>query len=108
MEPYRRLLIGFAKLEDSILVPTWASPFSALFPALRRRHFLIALISLVAILSEILPIALANTPFSAATTKEAYETCTFLAMAILILMLLSVVILIFRPSRGLYDLRGNQ
>lgn len=99
MEPYHRLLLGGSKPEDSILVPVWMSPFSALFPSLRRGHFLIALVCFVSILSEFLPITLANISFSPAMTKDAYTGCTYVAMAVLIIMLGSVLALLFRPRQ---------
>jgi fluoride exporter len=98
MEPYRRLLLGGATAEDSILAPGWTSPFSAMIHSFRRRQFLVAQICFVSVLTEFLPIVLANIAFSPAMTKEAYFTCTYLAMIILTLMLISITILIFRPG----------
>jgi hypothetical protein len=97
MEPYHRLLLGGSEAKDSILVPVWMDPFSALFPSFRRGHFLIVLVCFVTILSEFLPITLANISFSPAVTKEAYTGCTYAAMAILTIMLGSILTLIFRP-----------
>ncbi|KAL3425230.1 hypothetical protein PVAG01_04511 [Phlyctema vagabunda] len=100
-EPYRRLLEGSAKPEDSILVYTYMSPISALASSLVRRHYLTSLISFVALLSEILPIALANIPFSPAATREAYSVCTYIAMAVLAIMILTLVLfVIFRHTRA--------
>jgi fluoride exporter len=104
MEPFRRLLLGGATAEDSILVPGWTSPFYAIIPSLRRRHFLVAQICFISILSEFLPIILANIAFSPAMTEEAYFTCTYLAMIILTLMLIGITILIFRPRHRLRPL----
>lgn len=104
MEPYRRLLLGGSKAEDSILIPVWMDPFSALLPSLRRGHFLVALICFVTILSEFLPIALANIGFSPAMTKTAYTVCNYLSMAILIIMLGSILTLIFRPRNHIKEL----
>jgi fluoride exporter len=104
MEPYRRLLLGGATAEDSILVPVWMSSFSAIIPSIRRRHFLVANICFISVLSEFLPIVLANIAFSPAMTEEAYFVCTYLAMSILGLMLISITILIFRPRHHLRPL----
>lgn len=99
MEPYRRLLLGSSKPEDSVLVPVWMSPLSAILPSLRRRHFLVTLICFISVLSEFLPITLANIAYTPAMTKRAYEICNAMSMGILGLMLLSILVLIFRPRR---------
>src|SRR5271168_2876143 len=83
------------------------SPFSAIIPSLRQKHFLIACIAFLSILSEFLPICLANITFSAATTQPAYETCNDISMVVLILMLISVLVLIFRPRKGVKKLPRN-
>jgi hypothetical protein len=97
LQPYHRLLLGSSYPQDSILVPTYMSPFSAIIPSLRRRHYLVALICFVSVLSEFLPICLANISFSPALTRQAYFTCTYISMIILILMVGSILVLIFRP-----------
>jgi hypothetical protein len=73
------------------------SPFSAIIPSLRRKHYLVALICFVSVLSEFLPICLANISFSPAMTREAYFTCTYISMVIIILMVGSILVLIFKP-----------
>jgi hypothetical protein len=79
-------------------------PFSAFIPSIRRRHFLISLICLVSILSEFLPITLANIPFSLATTEQAYQAWTYVTMSILAIMLVSTLVLIFRQRRHIRPL----
>lgn len=102
LEPYRRLIAGPSLADDSILVPIWVSPYSAVMPALRRRHFLVASIATVAILSEFLPILLANVPASEAVTELARVICTWLSVAILALMLVCAFGLMLRPASALY------
>jgi hypothetical protein len=75
-----------------------------LFPSLRQRHFLTAHIALLSILSEFLPICLANIAFSAATTETAYEICNDISLVILTLLLLSTLVLIFRPRHHVKQL----
>jgi len=104
MESYHQLLLGHAKPTDSILAPLHMSPLTALAPSIRRRHFVVALVSLVSLLTEFLPITLANIPFSDTQIKEAYDICNYIAMAILFLMLVSLTILIFRRRYNLRDL----
>jgi len=104
LEPYHRLLLGSATPDDSILVPVWMSPFSALLPSLRRGHYLISLVCFVTILSDLLPIALANIPFSPAMTKPAYRGCTYVSITVLAIMVLTLLVLIFRPRQHIRPL----
>ena len=83
------------------------SPFSAIIPSLRQKHFLIANIAFLSILSELLPICLANVTYSAATTQPAYEACNDISLAILILMLISMFVLILKPTKGVKRLPRN-
>ncbi|KAL5329724.1 hypothetical protein ACEPPN_003239 [Leptodophora sp. 'Broadleaf-Isolate-01'] len=100
LAPFSRLLHGSSHPNDSILVPIWTSPFTAIVPSLRRGHFFVALICFVSLLSEFLPICLANISFSPAITKKTYEVCNFISMGVLILMVGCILFLIGRPMRG--------
>ncbi|KAF8855234.1 hypothetical protein BDZ45DRAFT_746746 [Acephala macrosclerotiorum] len=93
---YANLLKGSASPQDSILLPSWQSPISAIIPSIRNGHYLTAIISFIAILTEFLPLFLANIPFSFGATKLAYTVCNYFSMAILILMTLSLLALIFK------------
>ncbi|KAH6723420.1 hypothetical protein BKA61DRAFT_648571 [Leptodontidium sp. MPI-SDFR-AT-0119] len=99
LAPFSRLLHGSSHPNDSILVPIWTSPFTAIVPSLRRGHFFVALICFVSLLSEFLPICLANISFSPAITKMTYEVCNFISMGVLILMVGCILFLIGRPMR---------
>lgn len=100
LAPFQRLLHGSSHPNDSILVPIWTSPFAAIIPSLRRGHFFVALICFVSLLSEFLPICLANISFSPAITKKTYEVCNNITMGVLILMVGCILFLIGRPMRG--------
>ncbi|KAK0103384.1 hypothetical protein ONS95_005410 [Cadophora gregata] len=100
LAPFQRLLHGSSHPNDSVLVPIWTSPFAAIIPSLRRGHFFVALICFVSVLSEFLPICLANISFSPAITKKTYEVCNFISMGVLILMVGCILFLIGRPMRG--------
>ncbi|KAF7874897.1 hypothetical protein EAF04_002071 [Stromatinia cepivora] len=97
MDPYHQLLRGNAKPQNSILPSVHMSPYTALIPSLRRKHYLVSWISFCSILSEFLPITLANIPYSNTETRLVLLTCFYLAMGILSLMIIGVVILLFRP-----------
>ncbi|KAM3069557.1 hypothetical protein ACMFMF_008774 [Clarireedia jacksonii] len=101
LEPYTRLLSPLpAKPQDSILVPPYMSPYTALLPSLHRKNYLVALISSCSILSEFLPITLANIPYSSTEMHVAWYVCMYMAMGILSLMIFGTGVLIFlRPGR---------
>ncbi|PQE29412.1 duf3433 domain protein [Rutstroemia sp. NJR-2017a WRK4] len=106
LEPYTRLLSPIpAKPQDSILVPTYMSPYTALLPSLHRKKYLVALISLCSILSEFLPITLANIPYSSTEMHIAWFVCTYVAMGILSLMIAGILLLIFFQVEN--ELDGN-
>lgn len=98
-EPYRALLLSAATSTNSILLPTHMSPITAVLPSLARGQYLVSLISFTAILTEFLPIALANVAFSPAMTRTAYDVCTFVSISILFIMLCSLALLICRPRK---------
>ncbi|KAL2070841.1 hypothetical protein VTL71DRAFT_13867 [Oculimacula yallundae] len=101
LAPFSRLLQGSSHPNDSILVPIWTTPFAAIIPSIRRGHFFVALICFVSLLSEFLPICLANISFSPAVTKKTYTVCSFTSMGVLILMVGCILFLIGRPMRGI-------
>jgi hypothetical protein len=103
-EPYYRLLLGSSQPADSILVPAYMSPFSAIIPSLRRRHFIVSLVCFASVLAEFLPIFLGNIPYSPSLTWRAYITCSFLAILILLFMMACVAVLILRPRRSVRPL----
>ncbi|KAF7904360.1 hypothetical protein EAF00_001694 [Botryotinia globosa] len=87
-DPYHQLIRGNANPQNSILAPVHMSPYSALIPSIGRKHYLVSWISFCSILSEFLPITLANIPFSSTETRLVLLTCFYLAMAILSLMII--------------------
>ncbi len=96
MEPYRRLLTGAVKANDSILLAPHSNPFSGFFYSLHKKHFFNAYVSLVAILCLPLIVALASIPFKAGLTFIAYRTSTYITIGVLSLMLIGIVWLLCR------------
>ena len=102
MEPWRQLLHGCASASDSILLSPDSDPFTGCFNSLRQRHYLNAYFSFVAILCESLIVALANIPFKPGLAFIAYKSCTYIAIAILSLMLIGLTwMLSLKRSPGL-------
>ena len=86
------------------MMPLCPSPYVGLILYLNRKQHLLALLSFTTILSDFLPIFLANVPFSNAITYTTYEVCTWLSVAVLGFMLAVLGVLagaiLLRPSRG--------
>jgi Protein of unknown function (DUF3433) len=75
------------------------SPYSAIIPSFRRRHFLVALVCFASVLAEFLPICLGNIPYTPSLTYRAFVTCSILSMTTLLFMIACIVVLILRPRR---------
>ncbi|KAM5344406.1 hypothetical protein ACJ41O_012943 [Fusarium nematophilum] len=75
------------KLEHSILMPLNPNPYVGVATYLSRRHKLLALVSVVTVLSDFLPILFANVPFSNAITWKTHEICVWTSVGVLSLML---------------------
>ncbi|KAH7007438.1 hypothetical protein EDB80DRAFT_519773, partial [Ilyonectria destructans] len=89
--------------KDSILMPLSPNPYVGMMTYLSRGHTLLALISVVTILSDFLPIVLANVPFNHAITWITFNVCTWVSVGILgfmlaVLAIVAGVILFSSPS----------
>lgn len=60
---------------------------------------MLSAIDLSTILCELLTIALANVPYSASNTLVAYKVCSSIAIAVLVIMLLTLVAVMFQIGR---------
>ncbi|KAF2261894.1 hypothetical protein CC78DRAFT_607034 [Lojkania enalia] len=101
LAPYRRLVQGNALADDSILMTNTAYPISTIYSALFSRHYALALVATVVILSEILTVALATIPFSSANLWVAYDVSTWISVAVISVMLLTLVLLFFHQEPNL-------
>lgn len=72
-----------------------SNPFSGLWRVVTRRHpdTYLGFVALAAILSDVLPVFLANVPYEAAAKAEARAStvCTWLAASVLCIMVLLVI-----------------
>jgi hypothetical protein len=98
MEPYRRMADRRqpAYAEDSIYASPTGTPFSTTFVALARRSYAVAVIAAVALLSQVLIIAVPGVPFSAGQIAPAYRASTFVSLAILGIMVLAFGVVVAR------------
>ncbi|KIY03885.1 uncharacterized protein Z520_00576 [Fonsecaea multimorphosa CBS 102226] len=90
MTPYRRLFRGSAKPESTILVSQNSTPLTSIFQALWRGNFFHAFVAFVAILSDVLIIAIGGVPFNSAQIWLDFLVSIYTSWAILALMVLTV------------------
>ena len=86
VQPYRLLASGNVK-SRTIFQSMSCTPFSTLPVALLRGDLFLAAVAAMAILSEVLIIAVSGVPFSAAEYHASFLISTYLSFAILGLML---------------------
>ena len=95
--------------ESSVLMPLSPSPYVGLGLYIARGQKLLGLLALTTILSDFLPIFLANVPFSNSITYNTFEACVWLSVAVLGFMLVVLVtlmgLLVVHPSRYSADLK---
>ena len=90
-EPFRRLGKRLASPRNTILSSRTGTPFSALPLGLWNMNFFVAAIAGVAILSDILILAIAGVPFSSAEIKPASIASFYISFSILGIMLIALV-----------------
>ena len=91
LEPFRNLSQGNAGAKSSILVDRTLSPITSFFTAIWRRQFFVALVSFMAILSEILIITLSGVPYNAGVQKETLIVSILVSIGIMSLMLMVLI-----------------
>ncbi|KAM7193860.1 Zonadhesin [Rhypophila sp. PSN 637] len=91
MAPYQAMALRTQPPERSILLSPCTNPFSGLYSALKQRHPFLFATSLAAILSELLPVFLANVFFSLSQTSRTATACASIASIILGLSILVLV-----------------
>jgi len=91
MTPYQMMSQRPQPAERSILVSPCTNPFSGVYAAARQRQPFSLAVSLVAALSEFLPLLLSNVPFGLTQTGAAATACATLAAVVLGLMQITAV-----------------
>ncbi|KAI1849346.1 hypothetical protein JX266_004841 [Neoarthrinium moseri] len=90
ISPYQLLAKQPQLAERSILLSLPTNSFSSVTSGFRRRHLLLAVVGLTAILSEFLTIFLSNIPYSVTQTWLASRVCAWGSISILATMVLVV------------------
>ena len=98
--PYRLLHVRPHGPAHTVLSAPHNNPFTGFFHSLRHGEFLNAYASFVAVMCEVLIVALANIPFKPSLAYKAYVVCTWLCVSVLSLMLIGVVWLLVKRHGG--------
>ncbi|SPO04820.1 uncharacterized protein DNG_07505 [Cephalotrichum gorgonifer] len=89
--PYQRMAHTPQPPERSILLSRPTHALYGIFASLKDRRGFLVLVSLMSLLSEFLPLLLANVPFNLTQTYDTHLVCARLSLAILGLMILTLV-----------------
>jgi hypothetical protein len=77
------------------LITPPAHPLLAIRTAISARHFVFAVVTVVAVLSDVLTVTLATIPFNSANFYMTYVTSTWMSVGIIALMLFALILLFF-------------
>jgi hypothetical protein len=83
-----------SKLERSILMPLNPNPYVGVITYVARRHKLLAVVAIVTVLSDFLPIMFANVPFSNAITWKTHRICVWTSVGVLTFMLAVLILVV--------------
>jgi hypothetical protein len=89
-----------ATAERSVLLKSHSHPITALFSRGTWTHWLLGVVTLMAVLSEVLVITLNAIPFTTATAYSAYAVSVAMSTAILALMLMTLPAVIYWQMRN--------
>ncbi|KAI5457762.1 hypothetical protein BGZ63DRAFT_393749 [Mariannaea sp. PMI_226] len=88
--PYQVMSIMPQTASDSILLTRPTNPFSGIWSAFKHGQPFPALVALMAIFSEFMPLLLANVPYTITQTEITHKVCLWLSTSILGLMVLTI------------------
>ncbi|RYP41399.1 hypothetical protein DL767_001037 [Monosporascus sp. MG133] len=91
LSPYHLLAQAPQSAQRSILLAPPTNAFSGLWSAVRRRDGFLAVVAFTSVLSELLPVLLAEIPFRVSQTYLVHLITTWSAVGILCIMLLVLV-----------------
>ncbi|RYP22650.1 hypothetical protein DL765_001500 [Monosporascus sp. GIB2] len=91
ISPYHLLAQAPRSARRSILLAPPTNAFSGLWSAVRRRDGFLAVVALTSVLSELLPVLLAEIPFRVSQTYLVHRITTWSAVGILGIMLLVLI-----------------
>ena len=89
--PYQRMSKGPQLPSDSILITRPTNGFTGLWASIKHKQIYPAIVALMTILSEFMPILLTNVPFGLTQTLHTHQIAARASVVIMILMLLTLV-----------------
>lgn len=90
--PYQVMSYMPQTASDSILLTRPTNPFSGVWSACKHGQLFPAVVAIMAIFSEFMPILLANIPYTITQTEITHRVCLWLSIAILGLMVLTITL----------------
>ncbi|CAM1510196.1 Fc.00g005310.m01.CDS01 [Cosmosporella sp. VM-42] len=91
IQPYQRMANNPQNASDSILITRPTNGFSGLWASLKHKQVFPAVVAFMTILSEFMPILLANIPYTLTQTYETHVICARISIGIMGLMLLTLI-----------------
>lgn len=99
MEPFHTLTKGNARPEQTLALDYQGTPYGViLFKSLRNHHWLVGLVGLGSILSDLLTITFSSLAVKT-ETRHSFYSSSILSMAIVVFMILSAILIFIRRRR---------
>ena len=95
MAPYQRLAQGPAPARSTLYFRPHLTPISSTFHAVRHGYYLVACLTLMTLLAEVLSVVISGVPFAPAEVWQQLIISVGVSLAILSLMLIVVIMLVF-------------
>ncbi|KAK7417884.1 hypothetical protein QQZ08_011465 [Neonectria magnoliae] len=93
--PYQVMSHSPQSASNSVLLTRPTNPFSGIWSAVKHGQLFPAVIALMTILSEFMPILLANIPYTITQTEITHNICLYLSVVIMGFMVVALIISFF-------------
>ena len=94
LTPYYTLSRHSSQANNTILLRKRSLPYTAVFSMIYHKHFYAASLAFTAILADVLVISLAGVPYSPGQVWMEFIVCSYLSMAVLGVMIVTLIILL--------------
>ncbi|KAF7559438.1 hypothetical protein G7046_g4727 [Stylonectria norvegica] len=91
INPYQIMSLKSQNASDSILLTRPTNGFSGLYSSLKHGHLFPAVVALMTIISDFIPIILVNIPYTVTQTMASHIICARLAVGIMFVMVLTLI-----------------
>ncbi|KAI0895883.1 hypothetical protein F4806DRAFT_502754 [Annulohypoxylon nitens] len=89
--PFRILARAPADAKHSILLTLPVCALTGVWAGIKRRDYLLAIVASCSVMSQFLPLLLANVPSAVVQTKAANLVCSWMAVTIIVIMIMVLV-----------------